>query len=192
MSEIKVVIMDCRTCRLAKDNSGLKVNCLEHPERPKGGCYENGVYRHWRPMTMIDRLKDKEHIKPFKDLSPEEQACLQKANEKSAVVMCVDNEWRTGHWSFDCPNLKYCLKPDYQPEKPKELANLKSQKRKVVVLVLVVVRRGVVNIRTMFIVMLMDFISIQSRAVTVWTLFLRVVVHADLVVRIAAKCWSGR
>ena len=124
MSKIKEVIIDCRTCRLAKANNRLNVNCLEHPERPKGGCYENRVYRHWQPMTMIDRLKDKKHAKPFIDLSPEEQACLREANKKEAVVICVDDNWREGQWTFNCPELKYCLKFDYQPEKPKELKKI--------------------------------------------------------------------
>ena len=86
--------------------------------------------KYWRPISeepksMIERLKDKELIKPFKDLSPEERACLRIANEKSDAVLLYDcSRWREGHWKFNCPELKYCLKFDYQPEKPKELKKI--------------------------------------------------------------------
>jgi len=82
--------------------------------------------KYWRPIpeepkSMIERLKDKELIKPFKDLSPEERACLRIANEKSDAVLLYDcSRWREGHWKFqDWSELKYCLKFDYQPENAK-------------------------------------------------------------------------
>jgi len=70
---------------------------------------------------LIKKLKDKNYVRAFGLMSPEEQECFRKANNDNAVIMYVSTEgnkaeWHSGKCKFDCPDYTYAIKPDYQPE----------------------------------------------------------------------------
>ena len=70
---------------------------------------------------LIKKLKDKNYVRVFGLMSPEEQECFRKANNDNAVIMYVSTEgnkaeWHSGKCKFDCPDYTYAIKPDYQPE----------------------------------------------------------------------------
>jgi len=70
---------------------------------------------------LIKKLKDKNYVRAFGLMSPEEQECFRKANNDNAVIMYVSTEgnkaeWHSGKCKFDCPDYTYAIKPDYRPE----------------------------------------------------------------------------
>ena len=65
---------------------------------------------------LIEKLKDKNYVRAFGLMKPEEQKCLKEANGKNGVIVLLNSGWEPGNMAFDCPNLTYCIKPDYKPE----------------------------------------------------------------------------
>jgi len=66
---------------------------------------------------LIEKLKDKNYVRAFGLMTPEEQECLRKAGPKGGVIMYNDRGWESrSDWNFDCPRITYAIKPDYKPE----------------------------------------------------------------------------
>ena len=65
---------------------------------------------------LIEKLKDKNYVRAFGLMKPEEQKCLEEANGKNGVIVLLNSGWEPGNMAFDCPHLTYAIKPDYQPE----------------------------------------------------------------------------
>ena len=65
---------------------------------------------------LIEKLKDKNYVRAFGLMKPEEQKCLEEANGKNGVIVLLNSGWEPGNMAFDCPHLTYCIKPDYKPE----------------------------------------------------------------------------
>ena len=73
---------------------------------------------------LIEKLKDKNYVRPFGLLSPEEQECLKKAGKNNCLVYTVLGDWKKGKAYFI--NIStYAIKPDYQPEPEYEDVEIK-------------------------------------------------------------------
>ena len=66
---------------------------------------------------LIEKLKDKNYVRAFGLLDPEERKCMEKV--KKAHCLCFHGgQWGGPNNSNDCFNYQYtyAIKPDYQPE----------------------------------------------------------------------------
>jgi len=66
---------------------------------------------------IIKRLKDKNYVRAFGLMSPEEQACFREVG-KGNCLWYSSNSWSGNSMSGNCfsNHMTYAIKPDYQPE----------------------------------------------------------------------------
>jgi hypothetical protein len=64
---------------------------------------------------LIKKLKDKDYVRAFGLMMPEEQECFRKAGAKNCLKFFSDSGWgKCEHLEWDA--FTYAIKPDYQPE----------------------------------------------------------------------------
>lgn len=66
---------------------------------------------------LIEKLKDKNYVRPFGLMRPEEQECYRKVGKKNCLCYNGDN-WCSTSTLFDSfqSTSTYAIKPEYQPE----------------------------------------------------------------------------
>lgn len=68
---------------------------------------------------MIEKLKDKNYVRAFGLMTPEEQECLRKVGIKNCEAYKRDGDWGQAYGDalhqFD-KECTYAIKPDYKPE----------------------------------------------------------------------------
>ena len=65
---------------------------------------------------MIEKLKDKDYVRAFGLMTPEEQECFEKVGKQNCLVYTNGGKWED---AAKCPfssGNTYAIKPDYQPE----------------------------------------------------------------------------
>ena len=66
---------------------------------------------------MIEKLKDKDYVRAFGLMSPEERECLKKVGKENCLCF-HGGQWGDPYRSNACFNYQftYAIKPDYKPE----------------------------------------------------------------------------
>ena len=65
---------------------------------------------------LIEKLKDKNYVRAFGLMTPEEQECYKKAGKKNCVAYGINLWGNTNECKYFDNYLTYAIKPDYQPE----------------------------------------------------------------------------
>jgi len=66
--------------------------------------------------NIIEKLKDKDYVRAFGLLSPEEQKCLIKVGKANLIVYSHSLGWCNTIGGDFLRTETYAIKPDYQPE----------------------------------------------------------------------------
>ena len=64
---------------------------------------------------LIEKLKDKNYVRAFGLMSPEEQGLYRKVKSQNCIRFWIDR-WTQAEGSSFNPSLTYTIKPDYSPE----------------------------------------------------------------------------
>ena len=66
---------------------------------------------------LIKRLKDKNYVRAFGLMTPEEQECFRKIGKENCYIYTSEGTWACPYQSPGFANKwTYAIKPDYQPE----------------------------------------------------------------------------
>ena len=64
---------------------------------------------------LIEKLKDKNYVRVFGLMTPEEQECFMKVGKKNCLFYSLGG-WNIGDNEFFVDITTYAINPDYQPE----------------------------------------------------------------------------
>jgi hypothetical protein len=66
---------------------------------------------------LIEKLKDKNYVRAFGLMKPEEQECFRKVGPDNCDIYCTSSKWEDASGGGDfCIIWTYTIKPEYQPK----------------------------------------------------------------------------